>query len=223
MRILSAFSSVGIGETLIHEQYPEAEWTAIEYVKKIAEEYQRRFPAADVIVGDAYQYIYDHANEFDVILCSPECQTHSRRTAVRKRDPIVPDYRLFDLITFLNKNYKGKWWVENVNVPDLRENAPKNVYMSRIERHLFWSSVPLCQTICLPSRKWAYCGYYYPNQLQDAINWLGIQLSRKFYIRGNSNPSQIYWEAYHPLTGLDCFWQLFAPVQTVLFPKELIP
>jgi hypothetical protein len=218
MKIVSAFSSVGIGETLIHEQYPEAEWTAVEHERKIAEEYQRRFPAAEVIIGDAYEYVYQHANESDYCLCSPECQTHSKRTGVRKRDPVTPDYRLFDLIVFLRDEFHGKWWVENVNVPELRERTPRGVYLNVIERHLFWSNVRLVERERLPRRKFVYCGGYYKEQLQDTINWLGVQLSRRFRIRGNANPCQIYWEAYHPLTGLDCFRQFLYPVQTQLFP-----
>lgn len=219
MNVFSAFSSVGIGETLIHQYYPQFRYTAVEVVPKLAEEYARRFPGCQVLVGDAYEFVYDHCQDFHVICCSPECQTFSRRTGARKRDPILPDDRIFDLIDFLYKHFQGRWWVENVNTPYLRTQYKRGPFLARVERHLFWSNVPLVERARLPPRRFTYCGGHYPDQLKDTQEWLGVTLSKRFRIRGNANPCQVYWEAYHPLTGLDLFQQLLHPVQTTLNPK----
>lgn len=83
MKILSLFSSVGIGETLLHNK-PGLEFTGVEIIPKLATEYKNRFPKDKVIIEDAYNFLYDNYQYFDIIIASPPCQSYSRLSKMNR-------------------------------------------------------------------------------------------------------------------------------------------
>lgn len=116
-------------------------FTAIELDEKTAAVYKTRFPQDEVIVADAYDYIIKHYTEFDFIWASPPCQTHSRARVGSvlggKTPAVLPDFKLYSLIAFLQTHAKGTLWViENV-IPYYK---PLTQPTARIGKHLFWAN-----------------------------------------------------------------------------------
>ncbi len=202
MKVLSLFSSVGIGETLIHRDYSHLEFTAVEIIPKLAQEYKLRFSASKVEITDAYQFLYTNYQYFDIIIASPPCQSYSKLS--KMNDPnLQPDTRIKELISFLKNNFTGNWLVENVDAPYLRTISGH----TKIGRHLFWSNKSLQNHFTYPERNFRFdkqtdaehgltATKTYVKRLQ---NWLGVKLSKNIYVRGNHDPGQIYREGIHPL------------------------
>lgn len=208
MKILSAFSSVGIGETYIHHY---GNFTAIEIESKLANEYKIRFPNAEILIQDAYPYIYANYHKFDIILASPPCQSYSKLTQINSRQKTKPkpDERIFQLIQFLGENFNGIFIIENVNAKWLNENSLiwTPIKPVKIGRHLFWSNKVIKNSFVYPTKNFRFdkqtdaegnltATQTYIKRLQD---WLGVKLSKNYYIRGNHDPGQIYREGIHPL------------------------
>lgn len=111
LRVLNAFA--GLGGNSMH--WDNCEVVAIEENEKIAAVYQKLHPTHEVIVGDAYQFFKENHESFDFAWFSPPCQKHSRMMkATRHKVADYPDFRLYELITFLQHFFKGDWVVENV-------------------------------------------------------------------------------------------------------------
>ena len=207
----SLFSSVGIGETLLHQVYSHLEFTAIELIPKLACEYKVRFPTAQVEITDAYSFLYKNYHLFDIILASPPCQSYSKLSKMNNPD-LQPDQRIKQMIDFLRENHDGIWIVENVDAPYLR-TIPGYI---KIGRHLFWSNVKLENTFSYPKKYFRFDKQTYAEQglsatqtyVKNLQDWLGVKLSKNIYIRGNHDPGQIYREAVHPQLMLSIFQQL---------------
>ena len=140
MKILNLFAGIGGNRTL----WTNCEVTAIEIDPIIANIYRKRFKDDHVIESDAYEYVTKHLDEFDVIWASPPCQSHTRLNVMaysNDKVPKMPDFRLYALITYLHRWFKGKYIVENVNPYydsiDYKFFKPKPI---NIGRHLFWSN-----------------------------------------------------------------------------------
>lgn len=135
MKILNLYCGIGGNRALWGNEH---DITAVELNKKIAEEYQIKFPNDKVIVEDAHEYLLDHYKDFDFIWSSPPCPTHSRTNYftqhIRKR-PVYIDISLYQEIIFLDNFFKGKYVVENV-IPFYKPL----VKAKQIGRHLFWSN-----------------------------------------------------------------------------------
>ena len=135
MKILNLYCGIGGNRALWGNEH---DIIAVELNKKIAEEYQIKFPNDKVIVEDAHEYLLDHYKEFDFIWSSPPCPTHSRTNYftqhIRKR-PVYIDISLYQEIIFLNYFFKGKYVVENV-IPFYKPL----VKAKQIGRHLFWAN-----------------------------------------------------------------------------------
>ena len=112
--------------------------TAVEWDKNIAQVYSDNFPEDEMIIGDAHQYLLEHANEYDFVWTSPPCQSHSRMIrSGRNRKPRFVDMKLYEEILFLTYDYKGLWVAENV-IPFY----PPMMAAKKLGRHLFWSNFP---------------------------------------------------------------------------------
>ena len=118
------------------QKWEGCEVTAVEYDPKIAAVYKKLHPNDTVIIGDAFQYLLDHHDEFDFVWSSPPCQGNSRMIRSGKnRKPRYPDLRLYEQVIFLEFNFKGKYVIENVK-PYYKPLMPARA----MGRHLFWSN-----------------------------------------------------------------------------------
>jgi DNA (cytosine-5)-methyltransferase 1 len=134
MKILNLYCGIGGNRKLWGNNH---NITAVEYKQDIADTYKKFYPNDTVIVGDAHQYLLDHATEFDFIWTSPPCQTHSRANYFINyiTDSRYPDMKLWQEIIFLKHFFKGKYCVENVvSYYDDMFNPQK------IGRHYLWAN-----------------------------------------------------------------------------------
>jgi len=133
MKILNLFAGIGGNRSAWGDNH---EITAVEINPDIASIYQKRFPNDIVIVGDAFEFLLQHYNEYDFIWISPPCQSHSIMLRFPKQPKKLPDLRMYSLIIFLQQNYSGKYVVENVKP----YYEPLIKATTEINRHLFWSN-----------------------------------------------------------------------------------
>jgi len=140
MNILNLYAGIG-GNRLL---WGDAKITAVEYDENIAGVYADMFPADNVIVCDAHQYLIDHYQEYDFIWSSPPCQTHSQirynigflaDRKYKKVDAKYPDMRLYQEIIMLKYYYKGLWVVENT-IP----YYPPLIPGIKTGGHIWWSN-----------------------------------------------------------------------------------
>ena len=116
IKVLNLYTGIGGNRKL----WKDVEVTAVEINPEIAKIYKDFFPADQVIVADAHQYLLNHYQEFDFIWSSPPCPSHShirKELAVEARKQnkaVFPDMKLYEEILFLQGYFKGKWVVENV-------------------------------------------------------------------------------------------------------------
>ena len=145
MKILNLFCGIGGNRTLWGNEH---EITAVDNNQQVAKIYLKRFPNDTVIVGDAYEYNRDHHNEFDFIWASPPCITHTRMCAFPSFKEDYPDFKLFELIVFLGRFFKGIHVIENV-IPHYKlKNIdpfynPFIIPTAIIDRHYIWTNFPL--------------------------------------------------------------------------------
>ena len=174
------------------------EVTAVENEPKIANVYQKLFPNDTVIVGDAYEYLKENFEKFDFIWISPPCQKHSRMMkATRHKVADYPDFKLYEVIVFLQNFYKGKWVVENV-VPYYK---PLIEPTKRIGRHLFWSNFEIIANEVKQPK-----GFIQKSNLQgkrELMAWLEIYFDETIYYKKNHCPVQILRNCVHPNVGRD--------------------
>ncbi|MBS3742350.1 MAG: DNA cytosine methyltransferase, partial [Candidatus Cloacimonetes bacterium] len=141
MKILNLFAGIGGNRTLWGDKH---KITAVEYDQQIALIYHKRFPEDEIIIGDAYEYLEDHFEEFDFVWASPPCQTHTgiiymnvgHRYNGKNNRVKLPDYRLWTLIHFLKEMFRGDWVVENV----ISYYKPIIPPTTTIGRHYIWCS-----------------------------------------------------------------------------------
>ena len=193
-KILNLFAGVG-GNSL---NWSGHEVTAVENEEKIANIYKKVNPTHEVIVCDAYQYLKENFNDYDIVWGSPPCQKHSRMMkATRHKVADYPDFKLYELIVFLKHFFKGKWVVENV-VPYYEPLIKPTV---RVGRHLFWSNFNIdVEEIKQPK------GFITKSNLQgkkDMMDWLGLHFDEVVYYKNNHCPVQILRNCVHPKLGLD--------------------
>jgi len=75
MKILNLYAGVGGNRKLWADNH---QVVAVESSEKVAAVYRRLYPNDRVVVGDAHNYLLDHAHEFDMVWSSPPCQSHSK-------------------------------------------------------------------------------------------------------------------------------------------------
>ena len=147
MKVLNLFAGLGgnrkYWDDVAREKGVSIEVTAVEFDPEIAKAYMKRYPTDNVIVGDAWDYIAKNYLDFDFIWASPPCQSHSRlnfcNNSRNEATRVLPDFRLYELISYLKTFCKKTFVVENVvpyYEPLIRPTA-------QIGRHYFWSSFSL--------------------------------------------------------------------------------
>lgn len=195
-RVLNLCAGVGGNRKL----WKDCEVTAVENDEKIAKVYQKLFPNDMVIIGDAYQYLKENYQNFDFVWISPPCQKHSKMMkATRHKVADYPDFKLYEVIVFLQHFFKGKWVVENVKPyykPLIKPTA-------EIGRHLFWSNFPI-ENIEVKHPK----GFIQKSNLQgkmEMMDWLGLHFDEVIYYKKNHCPVQVLRNCVHPKVGLSVF------------------
>lgn len=191
LKVLNLYAGLGGNRKL----WKDVEVTAVERDERIAEVYSRQHPEDVVIIGDAHQYLLDHAGEFDFIWSSPPCQTHSRMMkATRHKKRRYSDMSLYQEILFLQNFYKGKWVVENV-VPyyDVLIKGKK------MGRHMFWSNFNF-EDLKVDSPK-NFINQCDTSGKKALMDWLGIHYPENIYYGKNHCPAQILRNCVHPLVG----------------------
>lgn len=156
MKILNLYAGVGGNRK---NWSSEHQVTAVEINESIAACYKDLYPADEVIIGDAHEFLLKHYAEYDFIWTSPPCQTHSRaRQWVAqtyydggdgpKVEPVYPDMKLWQEIIFLKHHCKSLWVVENV-MPYYKPLIEPSFKMGP---NLFWSNKIITVDIS-PKRK----------------------------------------------------------------------
>ena len=174
MKILNLFAGIGGNRTLWGNEH---EITAIEKDQRIAGIYLKRFPNDIVIVGDAYQYNLEHYKEFDFIWVSPPCRTHTRMCAFPSFKKTYPDFRLYEIIVFLGRFFKGFYVVENV-IPHYILNDTNPFYKNFIiptaiiDRHYIWANFPI------KNKKWKKpSGNFKDLPIEILCDWLKVDIN----------------------------------------------
>jgi DNA (cytosine-5)-methyltransferase 1 len=149
MKILNLYAGIGGNRKLWGDEH---EVTAVENKTEIAVIYADLFPKDTVIITDAHEYLLEHYKEFDFIWSSPPCPTHSRArfglgVGSGKVEGVYPDMRLYQEIIFLDKHFKGKYCVENVQAYYKPLIEPQVV-----GRHWYWANFPIKKIKVAPSR-----------------------------------------------------------------------
>jgi len=178
--------------------------THIELDPKIAQVIIDRKPNRTVIVGDAYEYLLNHYQEFDFIWFSPPCQANSRMIRSGKnRKPRLPDLKLYELKIFLDYNFEGKYVIENV-IPYYKPVIEPTIKMGR---HLFWSNFKITPFEVKQPKNFIMLGTVKGSkQLKE---WLGINYKGNIYYNKNHDPCQVLRNCVHPDLGLSIYNDLF--------------
>ena len=147
LKILNLFAGLGgnrkFWDDVAREKGVSIEVTAVEFDTEIARAYAKRYPNDNVIIGDAWDYAAKNYLNFDFVWASPPCQSHSRlnfcNNSRNEATRVLPDFRLYELISYLKTFCKKAFVVENV-VPYYE---PLIKPTAEIGRHYFWSSFSL--------------------------------------------------------------------------------
>lgn len=137
MRVLNLYAGVGGN----HELWKNYDITAVELNPEIASVYKNLYPNDNIVVDNAMSYLLQHYKEFDFVWASPPCQSHSRmrqflQVNCRGQKAVYPDMSLYQIIIFLQNNFKGKFVVENVKPYYVPLLPPR----FELQRHLYWSN-----------------------------------------------------------------------------------
>lgn len=195
--ILNLYAGIGGNRHL----WPDGGIVAVEHDPKIAAEYARRFPADEVVVGDAHEYLQKHYADFEFIWSSPPCPTHSRMWG-QNRTPTYPDMRLYAEILFLQRWALVAWVVENVK-PWYR---PLVEPAGQCGRHVFWSNMNLMMLPEPPPRPKGFIKQA-ANTAEAIAEYLGIEPAL-ICCNGNHDPMQVMRNCVHPQTGR-AIWDLY--------------
>ena len=195
MKVLNLYAGLGGNRKL----WTGVDVTAVEMEPRIAAIYARQHPNDTVVVGDAHQYLLDHADEFDFIWSSPPCQTHSKMAkATRHKLRRYTDLGLYQEIIYLQHFFKGLWVVENV-IPFYEPF----IRGEKIGRHVYWSNFDVRhRPEPVPKDFVNLCNVAGKNKLMD---WLGIHYPENIYYGNNHCPAQILRNCVHPNEGLAIF------------------
>lgn len=175
--------------------------TAVEMETDIAEVYKTQFPNDTVVIGDAHQYLLDHAEEFDFVWTSPPCQTHSRMMkATRHKKKRYTDMSLYQEVLFLHHFFKGKWVVENVK-PYYEPLVKPSAILGR---HYFWSNF-LILPFNAPEQPKGFITKGTAKETEELKRWLGINYKGNIYYKDNHCPGQVLRNCVHPLLGSHVF------------------
>ena len=147
MKVLNLFAGLGgnrkYWDEVAREKDINIEVTAVEFDPEIAKAYTKRYPNDKIIVGDAWDYAAKNYLDFDFIWASPPCQSHSRlnfcNNSRNEATRVLPDFRLYELISYLKTFCKKAFVVENV-VPYYE---PPIKPTAEIGRHYFWANFAL--------------------------------------------------------------------------------
>ena len=147
IKVLNLFAGLGgnrkFWNDVAKEKGINIEVTAVEFDPEIAKAYAKRYPNDNVIVGDAWDYAAKNYLNFDFIWASPPCQSHSRlnfcNNSRNEATRVLPDFRLYELISYLKTFCKRAFVVENV-VPYYE---PLIKPTAEIGRHYFWANFDL--------------------------------------------------------------------------------
>lgn len=145
IKVLNLYAGIGGNRKL----WKNVEVTAVEIDPVVAEAYKKNFPADEIIVGDAKEYLVKNFKKFDFIWASPPCPTHSRLRTLWKGEGKLdnktsgssfklPDMDLYSIIVFLKHFYEGDWVVENV----ISYYDPL-IRPYKVANHYFWSNRPI--------------------------------------------------------------------------------
>lgn len=198
MKYLNLFAGVGGTVKLLPSN---VKVTAVEKDEKIAEVYQSIYPHHKVIIGCAYDYLKNNYEKYDIVGASPPCQKHSKMMKfTRHKVADYPDFRLYELIVFLDNFYKGKWFVENV-VPYYK---PLIEPTAQIGRHFFWSNFPI-SPFQGPEQPKGFINKSTVEGKRQMMDWLGIHFEKNIYYGNNHCPVQVLRNCVHPEIGLHVF------------------
>lgn len=199
MKILVGCAGIGAESELWEDNVHEI--THVEIDPVIAKVLRDRKPNRVVVIGDAFQYLLDHYNEFDFIWISPPCQGNSRMIrSGRNRSPRYPDLRLYEVKIFLDYNFSGSYVIENV----IPYYDPLIIPTIKIGRHYFWSNFYISN----------FREVYQPKNFittgtvkgsEELKKWLGISYEGNLYYDGNHDPCQVLRNCIHPLIGEHVF------------------
>lgn len=196
MRVLNLYA--GLGGNRKH--WKNVDVTALELEECIADIYSQSYPADQLIIGDAHEYLLKHYQEFDFIWSSPPCQTHSKMMkATRHKLKRYPDMILYQEILLLQHFFKGKWVVENVKPyyePLIRPTA-------ELGRHYFWSNFHISKFNLSNVKNFIKADS--PGEIEEMKTWLGIQYEGNIYYKNNHSPGQVLRNCVHPDMGLHIY------------------
>ncbi|KKL22545.1 hypothetical protein LCGC14_2434340 [marine sediment metagenome] len=108
IKVLNLYAGIGGNRKL----WKNVEVTAVEIDPVVAEAYKKNFPADEIIVGDAKEYLVKNFKKFDFIWASPPCPTHSRlrtlwKVAQKTGRKLVIDSKK-DYVKSFNKWFKNQ-------------------------------------------------------------------------------------------------------------------
>jgi len=197
VRVLNLYAGLGGNR----KKWEGVEVTAVEMEEEIAEIYKMAFPNDKIVIGDAHQYLLDHAHEFDFIWTSPPCQTHSRMAkATRHKLKRYSDMSLYQEILFLSHFFKGKWVVENVKPYYEPLIKPTSI----LGRHYFWSNFFIPQ-FNAPEQPKGFITKGTAKETEELKKWLGIHYDGNIYYKNNHCPGQVLRNCVHPDLGKHIF------------------
>jgi len=190
--ILNLFSGLGGNRKF----WENCNVTSVEIDSKIANTYKLNFPHDEIIISNAYIYLINNYEKFDFIWASPPCQTHTKMIkSGRNRKPIYQDFRLYEIIFFLQNYYKGKWIVENIK-PFYK---PLIEPTKELNRHLIWSNFDI------PDFEFKNIKNFINKGNSEGANemkkWLGIDYPGNIYYKNNHDPAQVLRNCLHPKIG----------------------
>lgn len=139
MKILNLYAGLGGNR----KRWDGCEVVAVEQNQEIASVYADMHPCDTVIVADAHDYLIKHYHDFDFVWSSPPCITHSSVREIGAKggryQPLFPDPRLWQEITFLRHFCKKSWVIENVRPYYMPPVRPDFTWC----RNCFWTNLPL--------------------------------------------------------------------------------
>jgi len=148
MKILNLYAGLGGNRSLWSRTH---EITAVENDGSIVKLYKKRFPHDKVLFESVNEFLMKKdVNEFDFIWASPPCSTHSQMQKFNKKKMPIPRMdEIYGLIIWLEKNYEGKFAVENVQPWYKTPIQPT----ARIDRHIFWANFKIIKKRFREKRK----------------------------------------------------------------------
>lgn len=191
MKVLNLYAGLG-GNRRNWPDYLEI--TNVEIEEKLCEELRINFPHDSTIQGDALEYLKQNYSDFDFIWASPPCQSHSRINRINSSKYHRHDYidpSLYQIIIFLQENFKGGYIVENV-IPYYGLAFSPVIY----GRHAFWSNFDIqCLNWIPPTFN------LFDMPLKALQKHFKITTSKNMYIGDSHDPKQPYRNAVEPELG----------------------